>query len=178
VQTATACEVHSAVFPRTQTDGLDAQSRPGLTQQNTEKGTTDLRVIALRPSLPTTGHSTCRVNRTFELPDSRERMNFLGATRTTEEADHRLPTRRSLRRPPPNGASEGRPMIPVWCTHAVDHRSATRAAVGIPPSRSQPCQDRTARKHETVKPAKKKGKNTELYPSVHLTGEAIYRLFR
>jgi hypothetical protein len=65
-------------------------------------------------------------------------MNFLGATRTTEEADHRLATRRSLRRPPPNGASEGRPMIPVWCTHAVDPHSPTRTAVGIPPSQSLP----------------------------------------
>jgi hypothetical protein len=139
VQTAAACEVHSAVFPRTQTLGLDVRPRPGLTQHNTEKGTTDLRVIAPRPSLPSTRRSTCRTSRNFELPDPRERMNFLGATRTTEEADHRLPTCRSLRRPPPNGASEGRPMIPVWCTHAGDHRSATRAAVGIPPSRSQPC---------------------------------------
>ena len=40
------------------------------------------------------------------------------------------------------------------CT--VEHRSATRAAVGIPPSQSQPCQDRAPRKHETVKPVKKK----------------------
>ncbi len=138
VQTVAACEVHSAVFPRTQTLGLDVQPRPGLTQHNTEKGTTDLRATAPRPSLPTTGHSTCRVNRTFELPDSRERMNFLGATRTAAEADHRLATRRSLRRPPPNGASEGRPMIPVWCIHVVDPRSPTRTAVGIPPSQSQP----------------------------------------
>lgn len=66
-------------------------------------------------------------------------------------------------------------MIPVWCTHASDHRSATRAAVGIPPSRSQPRQYRAARKHETVKPAKKKEKTAERYPYFLLTGEAIYR---
>jgi hypothetical protein len=65
-------------------------------------------------------------------------MNFLGATSTAEEADHRLAIRRSFRCPPPNGASEGRPMIPVWCTHAVDPDSPTRTAVGIPPSQSQP----------------------------------------
>ena len=158
------------MFPRAQTLGLDVRPRPGLTQNNTEKGTTDLRVIAPRPSLPSTGRLTCRASRTFELPDPGERMNFLGATRTTEEAVHRLPTRRSPRRPPPNGASEGRPMIPVWCTHASDHRSATRAAVGIRPSRSQPCQYRAARKHETVKPAKKKEKTAERSPYFLLTG--------
>lgn len=163
------------MFPRAQTLGLDVRPRPGLTQHNTEKGTTDSRVIAPRPSLPSTRRSTCRTSRNFELPDPRERMNFLGATRTTEETLHRLPTCRSLRRPPPNGASEGRPMIPVWCTHATAYRSATRAAVGIPPSQSQPRQDRAARKHETVKPAKKKEKTAERYPFVLLTGEAIYR---
>jgi len=176
VQTAAACEVHSAMFPRAQTLGLDAQPRPGLTQHKTEKGTTDLRVVAPRPSLPSTGRLTCRASRTFELPDPGERMNFLGATRSTEEAVHRLPTRRSLRRPPPNGAREGRPMLPVWCTHAAAYRSATRAAAGIPPSQSQPRQDRAARKHETVKPAKKKEKTAERYPFVLLTGEAIYLL--
>lgn len=67
-------------------------------------------------------------------------------------------------------------MIPVWCTHASDHRSATRAAVGIRPSRSQPRQYRAARKHETVKPAKKKEETAERYRYFLLTGEAIYLL--
>jgi len=56
--------VHSAGFPDTQTM-IDAQPRPGLTQHNTEKGTTDSArdCSSAEPAINWT--LDCRASRTF-----------------------------------------------------------------------------------------------------------------